>query len=121
MSKKTPRSDLPSLPDTEISDLALGILKNEIFTDRHIAPDDRHLFASIFMVFAFMDNKERLRLARKSRPGLFYAPMNEAGPRAINGYPMFFSAKMLNEADTDKVWDEYRRLTASIQPGSIPT
>lgn len=110
MPKKVSKSTLPSLTEAQVKELALGIFRNEIFTDRHVAPHDQRLMATIFMPLGLMGKKDILALQRKQRPGMLYAKMSEAGPRSINGYPMFFSLSMVSEADAKKVWDEYKRL-----------
>ena len=33
-----------------------------------------------------------------------YEYMSEAGPRSINGYPIFFSCRMLSKTDADALW-----------------
>lgn len=116
MPKKTPQSTLTPLTDEQVRELALGIFRNEIFTERHIAEGDMHLIASVFMPLGFMDKKAILDMQRRQRPGLFYAKMAECGPRAINGYPMFFSVSMCSMPDTEKVWAEYERLTQAAKP-----
>jgi len=116
MPKKIPKSTLTPLTEEQISELALGIFRNEIFTERHIAEGDMRMLTSIFMPLGFMEKKDVLAMQRKQRPGLLYAKMAECGPRAINGYPMFFSVSMCSEADAQKVWAEHKRLTEAAKP-----
>lgn len=115
MPKKTPGSTLTPLTDEQVHELALSIFRNEIFTDRHIAKHDMRLLPSIFMPLGLLEKKDVLRMQRKERPGMFYAKWSEAGPRSLNGYPMFFSVSMCSEADTKKVWDAYNHLTEAAE------
>lgn len=116
MPKKVPKSTLRPLTDQEIQELALGIFRNEIFTERHIAETDMKMLPTIFMPLGLMAKKDVLSMQRKQRPGLLYAPMAKCGPRAINGYPMFFEVSMCSEADAQKVWAEHTRLTQAAKP-----
>jgi hypothetical protein len=116
MSKKVPQSTLTPLTEEQIKELALGIFRNEIFTDRHIDPQDApSMLRSVFMPLGFLGRKEILHMQRKQRPGLFYARMDKAGPRSINGYPMFFELSMASEEDAAKVWEEYSRLDKAVE------
>lgn len=117
---REPKSTLPQLSDEEIKNLALGIFRNEIFTDRHVGERDLQLLSTIFMPLGFMDRKQKLDLQRKSRPGIFYASMANAGPRAINGYPMFFEVGMASTEDATKIWNEYNKLVTASQ-STMPT
>jgi hypothetical protein len=111
MPKKNPKSTLPSLTDEQIHEIALGIFKNDIFTDRHVREGDQNLMTMIFMPLGFLDKRQILDLQRKARPGLLYAHMRNAGPRAINGYPMFMEMSMAGPQDATKIWNEYKRLS----------
>lgn len=39
--------------------------------------------------------------------GLVYEYLDKAGPMAINGLPIFYSLRLLNKTDTDKMFDYY--------------
>lgn len=45
---------------------------------------------------------------------MVYARMEHAGPRAINGYPMFFECAMLHPDDAVIVWQKYRRMQNQV-------
>lgn len=115
MPKKVPKSTLTPLTDEQVRELALGIFRNEIFTECHIAERDMNMLPTIFMPLGFMDKKAVLDMQRKQRPGLMYAKMAECGPRSVNGYPMFFSVSMCSEPDAEKVWAEHKRLTEAAK------
>jgi hypothetical protein len=66
----------------------------------------------VFMVLGLMDQNARQQLI-DDKPGLLYEYLDEAGPRSINGRPIFTSMKVLNESDTDKVLEKSRKLDAA--------
>lgn len=41
--------------------------------------------------------------------GLVYEYLSEAGPMSVNGKPTFFSLRLLNKADTEKMFDYYNQ------------
>ncbi|OGU60448.1 MAG: hypothetical protein A2V66_01820 [Ignavibacteria bacterium RBG_13_36_8] len=98
--------------DEELKEIAQGILSGQIFTDRHIEDDD--MFASIFMPVAMFDQKQLKELS-DSQPGLFYEYMSKAGPRAINGYPSFFSYNILSIDETKKMIDYMGKIQEAIK------
>lgn len=112
---RVPQSTLPRKPVEELHEIAVGIAQNAIFTDRHIAPRDGRMTSMIFMPLGFLDRKQLLHLQRKQRPGLIYAKMADAGPRAVNGYPMFFTCSMLHPDDATIVWARYTEIMSLMR------
>jgi hypothetical protein len=47
--------------------------------------------------------------------GMIYENMSEAGPRSINGYPMFMSCKLLNKTDTETVIKIAQRIQEAVK------
>lgn len=91
---------IPSLSDEQLKTLALDIYAGRVFTDRHARPDQ---IAHVFLILSFLDEKQVEEL-RKEPPGLIYEYMHKAGSRSVNGMPMFLSFKVLNQTDTNKVF-----------------
>lgn len=102
---------LPKHTDDELREIAVGINSGTIFTDRHIKPEEASM---IFMPLLFMTNKQRAEL-KKDKPGLFFQHLSEAGPRAINGYPMFTSMHVLNQEETKRVFDMVAKLREVVK------
>lgn len=93
---------IPSQPLDELKKIAVGINAGTIFTDRHVKNStDFHL---VFMVLMFMD-KQAQKEFTASKPGMIYEWYHKAGPRTVNGMPMFTSCNLLNLDDAKKVWD----------------
>lgn len=93
----------------EILEIAKGIYKNEVFTSMQIEEQDSGLILSIFMPLAFLDPLSRKQLLIDKITN-FYAYTKEAGPRAINGYPCFFSVNFLDQQDSERVIKKYKEI-----------
>lgn len=76
----------------ELEKLAWDIVGGQVYTDRH-CPEN--LIVSVFMPMMFVEDKSFF-----DDVGLVYEYMDKAGPRSINGQPMFMSMRCLNKADT---------------------
>lgn len=99
-----------SQPEKLINEVAKGIHARQIFTNFHIPEGSRSsMLGMIFMpiVFgAFQDMPE----AEVDNIGMIFEYMDKAGPRSINGMPMFVSFGLLSKSDTKKVWDKVKKL-----------
>ena len=95
--------------EEEITQIARGIYKNEIFSSLQIDPKDQNLVISIFMPLAFLSPLMRKQLVIDEITN-FYAEMKNAGPKSINGYPCFFSVYYLDREDTERVINKYEEI-----------
>jgi len=83
-----------------------------VFTSTMICESDLpNLLSMIFLPLALMGS-EQMEHLMASEPVVFYEYYSKAGPRGINGYPMFFSFRSLNRAELNKVCDVYDKLRA---------
>ena len=107
------KSEYVPLSDEELKKLALGVINQQVFGTWSIHESDMHLLPSIFMIVAFMEDIDRKRL---KRDGIIhvYEWMNQAGPRAINGYPMFMSANFLDKSDSDRLSAKMKQITEAL-------
>jgi hypothetical protein len=111
------------LTDEEVKEFALGIYRNEIFTEYHIRESDvKNLICMIFLPLAlgaFSDPEEHGAL-QKSPPGMCYARYRNAEgrdqtfPRSINGYPIFSSCAFLSKEDTVRVHEKYNEIKETL-------
>ena len=85
---------------SDILELALGVRAGTIFGSWMLSETDRHLLNSIFMPLMFMDDMHKKTLIRDEIVH-FYGKLNDAAPRSINGFPMFFSMRSINKEDCD--------------------
>lgn len=102
---------LESATEEEIKRVARGIATGEIFCNLHIHERDANLLGMIFIPLGLgglggLDPEDI---------GMIYADMKDAGPRTINGYPIFFSAKMINRKDTATVLERSRKIVEAIK------
>lgn len=109
---------IPSKTDAELHELALAIFRGEVFTDRHV--DDLRMVPSIFMLLHFLDDEARA-VCREHPPEMIYEYLREAGERTVNGYPMFMSMKLLNQADARIVAEKHARIVAAVEATQTAT
>lgn len=105
----TEESKVPvsSVTDEQIQEIALGLHRRQIFCDRHIPqPQWEDMVPSVFLTIGLggFGNVDVTTL------GLVWEHLDKAGPRSINGFPMFFSCNLLNKEDAEKVMVIVRRL-----------
>jgi hypothetical protein len=112
------------LTDEEVKEFALGIYRNEIFTEYHIRESDLSHITLIFMPLAlgaFTEDPETLGAMEKSPPGMCYARYRDAQgrdqtfPRTINGYPIFSSCAFLSKEDTVRVHEKYNEIKDALE------
>lgn len=84
--------------DAELRQLAVDVADGKVFHDRMVAENDDPFMS--FMVLKLMDD-DQLTEWLDQAPALVYEYLAKAGPRAINGYPTFFSFQWLNEMELE--------------------
>ena len=86
--------------DGALKELAWNIATDQVFTSRHC----RNMVevTMCFPVLLMMELCDRKFLAANP-PGLIWAAYKDAGPRAVNGLPMFWSAQFLSPEDLPKM------------------
>ena len=104
------RLSMNNLSDAEIKQLAVDFHHGKIFCDRHIA--NVYDIPMVFMILSLMDDKARKTFVADN-PGLLYEYLEAAGPRSINGMPIFLSMRMLSQEDTDKLFKLVGKLRAA--------
>lgn len=81
----------------ELKTLAIDIAEGRVFHDRLLG-DDKGMLASVFMPLMLMD-KAQIDALAVLKPVFFYEYYSEAGPRSVNGFPIFFSFSYLNQEE----------------------
>jgi len=95
--------------DEELKQVAKDLWAGKIFSDRHIpSGSDPHIMLSVFMPLAFMD-KKTLNGMQREKINFIYEYYDKAGPRMINGMPMFFSCRILTKPETKKMFEYYNK------------
>jgi hypothetical protein len=103
---KLKRFGVVNLSDDKLREFVLALADGRIFTSAQLPKGQDHLLPMIFMPVAmgsFADVAKR----DLENIGVIYEYTNQAGPRAINGYPMFHSLRVLNKSD----WERARAAT----------
>lgn len=93
----------------ELAEIALKIFKNEIWCSWFIRKGEEHMLPNIFMPLIFLSNEDKLSLVEK-KVSCFYADMSNAGPRTVNGYPIFSTVGYLTDEENKKVFEIYSDL-----------
>jgi hypothetical protein len=102
--------------DAELKGIAEGLAAGRIFSDRHIPPNELSGF-EVFLPLTMMspDDFEKFK---KMDVGMIYEYLDNAGPRSVNGFPIFLSFKTLTKDETRKVlatWKALKEATAAVQ------
>lgn len=98
--------------EEEIRRLAVDIVSGQVFTSAHIRGNDvENLLRLIFMPLVFMTDDD-IEVMKKNHIHVLYEYYSKAGPRSINGYPIFMSFHVLDEADAAKVWTMMKKFEA---------
>lgn len=101
------------MKDEELKELAKDLYSGRIFTDRHL---DEHIdIQSVFMALMFLESETKAgKDFFDSKPALIYEYLDQAGPMSINGYPMFFSFRYLNQVECDKMFSYYEKIKEAM-------
>lgn len=83
----------------ELRQVALDLYKGQIFTSEHIRESEvERMLPIVFMVLGFMEKAELEAMSERDVV-VFYEYYSQAGPRSINGYPMFTSCYQLTREE----------------------
>lgn len=104
---------LQNLPEADLRKLAVHIAERRVFGTWNIAEHDVDLLSVIFIPLG-------LGARIPSNTGHLYEYYDKAADRGINGYPSFFSCKLISEDDARALFplvNEYRdRQEAFLSP-----
>lgn len=93
---------IPKMTDDQLRELVCAYVDRRIFTLHDIHPNSReHLAGMVFMPLAlgaFAGYNE----ASLKKIGTIYEYLDKAGPRSINGYPIFFSLRIVHVKDWER-------------------
>ena len=93
--------------DTEIKHIAKELWAGQIFCDRQCrTPQD---VMSVFMVLA-LSGPEIIENMKNNEIDFIYEFMSAAGPRSVNGYPIFMSCRYLDKEDVQRMFKEHERI-----------
>ena len=92
--------------EKDLKQIAMDLFDGKIFSDRHISENEAHMIGNVFMPIAlgaFKDTPEE----ELKNIGMIYEYLSEAGPRSINGMPMFMSFRYLTKDEAKDMFVHY--------------
>lgn len=102
----------PRLPHAEITELAMGLLTGQAFTNGQIREEDNNLIPIIFMPLGLM-SKEQAAEFEHHPPKMVCGWTKDTLGRSINGYPMFARILMIYSEDAALIRACYKKLKAA--------
>lgn len=107
------QSEYKPLTEEALKQLAIDVVAEKVFGSWLIPKHDTRLLGNIFMVMMLVDDIERKRMERDGIR-FVYEYWDKAGPRSINGYPIFMSASFLTKADFVRLMDKCKRVQQAL-------
>lgn len=90
------------MTDAEIKQLAMDYADGKVFFDRNIQRgESENIMGMIFMPLMMLNDDQRAAMIADP-PYAIYEYYSAAGPRSINGYPIFMSFRQIKKPDWDK-------------------
>lgn len=100
------------LPKQELNELATRIVKREVYLATH-GPMLENSFGHLFML---MDEDA---IEDPAAIGAVYEDMSKCSPRALNGYPIFFSCKLLHKEDVKPLYKLIEKKERAVSDGQV--
>lgn len=97
----------------DIAKIAKDIATDKIFSSCHMTEHELSNIGLVFMPIA-LGGLSDLSDADKEDIGMIYEYYDKAGPRGINGMPMFFSCRLVNKNDTKMIFEKVDKIKALI-------
>jgi hypothetical protein len=101
------------LSEEALKELAIGVVNDKVFGSWMLPEYELNLLGMIFMPLSLMDDISRKQMRRDGIVHLFQWK-SEAGPRGINGYPIFMSFRTLNEDDTKRLSKKIKQVQEAL-------
>jgi hypothetical protein len=98
--------------EAELRQLAVDYYDGKVFSDRHIPEHEKHLISAVFMPLALGALSEYDQETTK-QISMLYEYIDQAGPRGINGMPIFGSVRILWADEAEKMlkyFEEYKAI-----------
>jgi hypothetical protein len=105
--------DKEPLPDKDLKDLAIAMRAGTVFSSDHLRSSEANMLGMVFMPF-MLGGAALHRQIDLHDLTLFYEHLDQAGPRSINGLPMFFSMRYLNRADHSRLYEKMSAIEKAL-------
>lgn len=109
----TTKKPVPPTSEDELNKIVQGILTNQVFTSNHVQNVD--MIPMVFMPIALGG----LADVDLNTLGGIYEYMDKASPRSINGYPTFFSCRLVNREDWQRVGEAVRKGQEALRAATV--
>ena len=90
------------LTDAQVSEIAKDLYSGHIFGSWQIPKHSENMIGMIFMVLLFLDDITTKQMLNDGAVHV-YEYIKEAGPTSVNGYPCFYSCRMITTEDLNRV------------------
>lgn len=104
----------PNLEKEVISQLAKDIATDKVFCSFYLPESELNLIGSIFMPILFGALKDYTQEQIKDL-GFIYEYYDKAGPRGINGYPMFMSCGFVSKDDANRIQNKVDQIRKALK------
>jgi len=103
--------------DQEIAQLAMDIVDEKVFGSWDLkGAEFSSILPLIFMPLMFIEEDTKEQVLKADTAHL-YEYFSEASPRSVNGYPIFFSFRMLSKENSNQVFEKvelYKQFKSQI-------
>jgi hypothetical protein len=100
-----------SKEDEELKQIAEDLWAGRIYSNRNM--NDIKLIDSVFMPLMFLDRR-KLKQLQHLKVDFFYEYIDKAGPRSINGMPVFTSVRCLTKPETARMFEFYEAIKKAV-------
>ena len=90
------------MKDKELKQLAIDISEGKVYGTFHMNKCEISNMGSVFMPLMFMTDEQRQKMSDEKVVHL-YEHIDKAGPRSINGMPIFMSFSRIVDKDWKKI------------------
>lgn len=100
-------SDWGERSEENMRQIASDLYSNKIFCDRQLSsPSDMGM---VFMPLIFAGEDLHNQLINDP-PGMIFEYYDKAGPRSVNGMPIFMSCQIVSQKDTERIFEYYEKI-----------
>mgnify|MGYP001619625825 FL=1 len=95
--------------DAQLRKLGEDLYKGLIYRDLQMPPNQSEQLGMVFVPIYFMDKKAIAKF-KKKKPYVLFEYLDRAGPRSVNGMPMFMSFQFCTKPEWKKVVAYYEAI-----------
>lgn len=104
-----PGKRIPRMPRKDLAEFVMAFCDGKVYTSVHLHPNEvGNLIQMVFLPLA-MGALANVPKSSVNDIGLVWEYIDRAGPRSINGHPMFFSCRLMHKLDWEIAIKAIRR------------